>query len=105
MNDGRTYPLAKTDEQWREELSAAEYDVLRRAATEPPGITAPLAVGARGDDPLHRQAGTDGVRRQDLDPLEQFEQRRAAVPGRRGGAFDHIVPMQSGQRYGHQRNR
>src|SRR5450756_3102925 len=38
MNDGRTYPLSKTEEQWRHELSAAEYDVLRRAGTEPPGV-------------------------------------------------------------------
>jgi len=25
MNDGRTYPLSKTDEQWRAELSPEEY--------------------------------------------------------------------------------
>jgi peptide-methionine (R)-S-oxide reductase len=30
------YPVTKTDEQWREELSAEEYAVLRRAATERP---------------------------------------------------------------------
>ncbi len=28
--------IAKTDEQWREELSPDQYAVLRRAATEPP---------------------------------------------------------------------
>ncbi len=28
--------IAKTDEQWREELSPDRYEVLRRAATEPP---------------------------------------------------------------------
>jgi len=38
MNDSRTYPLSKTDEQWREELTPAEYEVLRRAGTERPGI-------------------------------------------------------------------
>ncbi len=29
-------PVSKTDEQWREQLTPAEYDVLRRAATERP---------------------------------------------------------------------
>src|ERR687889_2300276 len=28
--------IEKTDEQWREELSADQYAVLRKAATEPP---------------------------------------------------------------------
>ncbi|MDI3389492.1 peptide-methionine (R)-S-oxide reductase MsrB [Streptomyces sp. B-S-A8] len=30
-----TYDVEKPDEQWREELSAAEYAVLRQAGTEP----------------------------------------------------------------------
>ncbi len=31
-----TYPVEKSDEQWRAELSPQEYDVLRRASTERP---------------------------------------------------------------------
>ena len=34
---GREYRVSKTDEQWQEELSAQEYQVLRQAGTERPG--------------------------------------------------------------------
>lgn len=30
------YPVKKTDEQWREQLSSMDYEVTRRAATERP---------------------------------------------------------------------
>ncbi len=32
----REYPVSKTDEQWRQELTPEEYQVLRRAGTERP---------------------------------------------------------------------
>jgi peptide-methionine (R)-S-oxide reductase len=36
MTSGSTEPVAKTDEEWRAELSPEQYAVLRRAGTEPP---------------------------------------------------------------------
>ncbi len=36
MRDDATYPISKTDEQWRSELTREEYAVLRRAGTERP---------------------------------------------------------------------
>ena len=36
MDSSRTYPVSKTDEQWREQLTPEEYTVLRRAGTERP---------------------------------------------------------------------
>ena len=37
MESTRNYPVQKPDEVWRQELSAEEYAVLRKAGTERPG--------------------------------------------------------------------
>lgn len=37
MDSTRSYPVQKSDQEWKEQLSAQEYAVLRRAATERPG--------------------------------------------------------------------
>jgi len=38
MNDGRTYPVTTSDEEWRQKLTPQEYEVLRQAGTERPGV-------------------------------------------------------------------
>jgi peptide-methionine (R)-S-oxide reductase len=38
MRSERTYPVTKDEQQWREELTPKEYQVLRQAATEPPFV-------------------------------------------------------------------
>ena len=48
MDDGRTYPLSKTDEQWRAELTSAEYHVLREAGTERPHVGEYTDTGTEG---------------------------------------------------------
>ncbi|MGI8416030.1 MAG: peptide-methionine (R)-S-oxide reductase MsrB [Nakamurella sp.] len=37
MDNTRSYPVQKSDEEWKVELSPEEYAVLRRAGTERPG--------------------------------------------------------------------
>ena len=36
MESDSTYPVQKSEDEWRKELTPAEYDVLRRAGTERP---------------------------------------------------------------------
>lgn len=43
-----TYDVTKTDEDWRSELSAEEFAVLRRAGTERPGTGALLEENRTG---------------------------------------------------------
>jgi peptide-methionine (R)-S-oxide reductase len=38
MNDGRTYPVTTSEEEWRQKLTPQEYEVLRQAGTERPGV-------------------------------------------------------------------
>ena len=37
MNKQETFPVAKTEEEWRKILTQEQFAVLRQAATEPPG--------------------------------------------------------------------
>ena len=42
MATEKAYPVQKTDEEWRQTLTPAQYAVLRRHGTEPPGSCALL---------------------------------------------------------------
>lgn len=37
MDSTRTYPVQKTEDEWKQQLTAQEYAVLRQAGTERPG--------------------------------------------------------------------
>jgi peptide-methionine (R)-S-oxide reductase len=43
-----SYPVQKTDDQWREQLSREEYEVLRKAGTERPGTGEYVATKTEG---------------------------------------------------------
>jgi peptide-methionine (R)-S-oxide reductase len=38
MQSQRTYPVTKDEQEWREQLTPQEYQVLRQASTEPPFV-------------------------------------------------------------------
>jgi peptide-methionine (R)-S-oxide reductase len=38
MQTQRTYPVTKDEQEWREQLTPQEYQVLRQASTEPPFV-------------------------------------------------------------------
>ena len=42
MNETTTFPVTKTDEEWRKQLTPQQYAVLRNHATEAPGSCALL---------------------------------------------------------------
>jgi peptide-methionine (R)-S-oxide reductase len=44
-----TFPVTMTDEEWRKKLTAQQYAVLRKAATEYPGSSPLLKEHRRGD--------------------------------------------------------
>ena len=49
MKTSKTFPVTKTDEEWRKQLTPEQYQVLRQHATERPGSCALL---------LEKRAGT-----------------------------------------------
>jgi peptide-methionine (R)-S-oxide reductase len=118
-----TFEVAKTDEEWREELSPAQYQVLRKAGTEPaftgaytdtedPGVYKCAACGNplfKSDTKYHSGSGwpsfyepiTPGavVNREDR---SHGMVRTEAVCGRCGSHLGHVFPdgpQPTGQRY------
>ncbi len=106
-----TKRITKTDDQWREELTPEQYDILRRQGTEPPGSGAYLyqkdsgmykcaACGAElfsSDTKFDSGTGwpsfTEPADRENvtLHPDDSFGMRRTEVACKRcGGHLGHV---------------
>ena len=106
------YDVTKTDEQWRSELSPAEYDVLRQAGTERPftgeytdteteGVYSCKACGAelfRSDTKFHSGCGWPSFYQSMPDTVIEREDRshgmvRTEVLCKRCGShLGHVFP-------------
>jgi len=118
-----TFEVAKTDEQWRAELTPEQYAVLRRAGTEPafsgaytdtedPGLYKCAACSNplfRNDTKFHSGSGwpsfyqpiADGAIVERADS-SHFMVRTEVQCGRCGGHLGHVFddgPAPTGQRY------
>jgi peptide-methionine (R)-S-oxide reductase len=120
---GMGYQVEKTDEQWREELSAEEYAVLRQAGTERPfvgeytdtettGVYSCKACGAKlfeSDTKFHSGCGWPSFYQPITDTVEYLEDsshgmkrvevRCATCGSHLGHVFDDGYGTPTGQRY------
>ncbi len=124
MDNDRTYAVTKTDEQWRAELSAEEYAVLRHAGTERPwsgeynethtvGVYSCRACGAElfrseakfdshcGWPSFHAPTAQDNVELIEDRSLgmRRVEVRCASCGSHLGHVFDDAPQTPTGQRY------
>lgn len=114
----RTYAVTKTDEQWREELSPAEYQVLRQAGTERPfvgeytdtkdeGVYACRACGAElftSDTKFDSHCGWPSfyspLAGDSVEYLEDFDMGMKRVEVRCASCGSHLGHVFEGEGYG-----